>query len=105
MIKLEPILDMDLSEEPMPEPMMDFIGNRLEYVQRKRLRLLQDIEKSYTYKDIAGDEGLSITYTSTLRDLEKQELAKYKTKREEEAGDKDARAALFAAEVINEFVS
>lgn len=101
MSKLAPILDYDLSEEKNPEPYTEEVGNRLEYIQRKRIRLLKAMEEKHTFDDIASDEGLSITYTSTLRDFEKQELAKHKSKKEEELGDSNAAAAVFAADVIN----
>lgn len=104
MKKLEPILDYDLGE-PDDELYQSEVGNRLEYVQRKRLRLLQAMEHSVGGKldQIASDEGLSITYTSTLRDFEKQELAKHKSRKEEEMGDKNAVAAAFAADFINQY--
>lgn len=104
MKKLEPILDYDLSE-PDDELYQDEVGNRLEYVQRKRIRMLQAMEQSVENKLdlIASDEGLSITYTTVLRDLEKQELAKHKSRKEEEMGDKNAAAAAFAADFINQY--
>lgn len=79
----------------------DEIAQRLEFVQEIRIKTINAIDKKYGENAMwAGDEGLSITMTGLLRDLEKQELTKLKLIKEKESGDENLDIAAQALAIL-----